>query len=155
MIKIGGNGISAAYIGAAKVVKMYLGSVEVYSASQPPVEVWEVVNSTNSGAAYRRYINSSNVWKSETSTTTGAIFAVTPGKTYRITADHGNITYAMVTERGTANNAPVSYADGSSLTQLASGNSVTLVAPSNAVWLYTSRKSSNVAVLPTVEVLVQ
>lgn len=110
-----------------------------------------VVSSQNSVASDRRYI-SSDVWKSESTTTQGAIFPVVVGKTYKLIAASGNIYYAFVTAKSTANNDPVSYAGGATgLSSLSNGESVTIVAPSDAVFLYTSRKSSSTDVLPTVK----
>ena len=110
-----------------------------------------VISSQNSGASDRRYI-SSDVWKSESTTTQGAIFPVTVGKTYKLIAASGNIYYAFVTAKSTANNDPVSYAgEATGLSSLSNGASVSVVAPSDAVFLYTSRKSSSTVVLPTVK----
>ena len=109
------------------------------------------ISSQNSVASDRRYI-SSDVWKSESSTTQGAIFPVKAGKTYKLAAASGNIYYAFVTAKSSANNDPVSYAgEATGLSSLSNGASVSVVAPSDAVFLYTSRKSSSTVVLPTVK----
>lgn len=117
--------------------------------------VWKEtsVSSQNSVASDRRYI-SGNVWKSESTVNQGAIFPVDEGKTYLLTASDGNIVYAFVTAKSTANNDPVSFAGGATgVTSLADGGAVYLEAPEGAVFLYTSRKSSSTVILPTVKVM--
>lgn len=113
------------------------------------------VSSTNSVASDRAYIGTYNdapAWKSESSTTKGAIFAVTPGKTYKIIATTNYSTpYAFVNAKSAGNNTAVSYADANGKQTLAAGGSIYLVAPTGAAYLYTGRKSSSNDNLPTVK----
>ena len=119
------------------------------------------VSSQNSVSSDKMWIGTYNdapAWKSDgTNNHSGAIFPVTPGKTYKLTAsadtDYVQIAYAFVTAKSTGSNSAVSYATGCTKENLAKGGTVYLVAPIDAVFLYTSRKLSNKNTLPTVKVV--
>lgn len=119
--------------------------------------VWAetAVSSTNSVSSDRMYIGTYNdapAWKSESSSSKGAIFPVTPGKTYKIIATENYSTpYAFVTAKSAGNNTAVTYADANGKQTLAAGGTIYLVAPTGAVYLYTGRKSSSNDTLPTVK----